>query len=301
MNNTKSAFVAIVGRPNVGKSTLLNTIIGEKVAIVSSKPQTTRNRITGILTRGETQMVFIDTPGIHKPRTKLSEYMVREIKEGVADVDVAILVTEPLGDIREAERDLMERLRATRTPAILAVNKIDTLDRKEQMMEKIQKFSEVFSFDHIVPISALERDGVNLLLDTVTVYAAEGPHFFDDDAFTDQPERVIVAEVIREKLLGNLREEIPHGVAVEIEQMRERGSGEKEIIDLSAVIYCEKTSHKGMIIGKHGAMLKKVASEARSDIEHFLGVQVNLQCWVKVKEDWRNREGMLREIGFRQQ
>lgn len=295
--NTKSAFVAIVGRPNVGKSTLLNAFIGEKIAIVSAKPQTTRNRITGILTQDETQLVFIDTPGVHKPRTKLSEYMVREIREGVADVDVALLMTEPAGEIREAEHELAERLRVTKTPAILVLNKIDTLERKELMMEKIQKFSELYAFDHVIPISARERDGVDLLLQTALGYAVDGPHFFDSDMVTDQPERVIAAEIVREKLLNNLREEIPHGVAVGVEAMKERA--EQDMVDLSVVIYCEKSSHKGMIIGKNGAMLKKVASEARAEIEHFLGVKVNLQCWVKVKEDWRNREGMMRQFGFR--
>lgn len=299
MENTKSAFVAIVGRPNAGKSTLLNTIIGEKVAIVSAKPQTTRNRITGILTRGETQLVFIDTPGVHKPRTKLSEYMVREIREGVADVDVAVVVTEPGGDIRQAELELLEGLRARKTPAVLALNKIDALERKELMMEKIQKFSGLFDFDEIIPISALTGDGVDILLEKVLGYAQPGPHFFDDDAFTDQPERVIVAEMIREKLLANMRDEIPHGVAVGIEQMKERRKDDKDLVDLSAVIYCERSSHKGMIIGKNGAMLKRVASQARAEIEDFLGCQINLQCWVKVKEDWRNREGMMRQFGFR--
>lgn len=297
MNNTKSAFVAIVGRPNVGKSSLLNAFVGEKVAIVSPKPQTTRNRITGVLTRAETQLVFIDTPGIHKPRTKLSEYMVREIREGVSDVDVAVVVTEPAGDIRQAELELIESIAQRKTRAILALNKIDTLERKELMMEKIQKFSQLYGFDHIFPISALHRDGVDELLDTVFSYAGNGPHYFEDDAYTDQPERVIVAEMIREKLLNNLREEIPHGVAVGIEDLKERP--EQNIVDLSAVIYCEKNSHKGMIIGKGGAMLKKVASEARAEIERFLGVKVNLQVWVKVKEDWRNKEGMMRQFGFR--
>lgn len=297
MNNTKSAFVAIVGRPNVGKSSLLNAFVGEKVAIVTPKPQTTRNRITGVLTRSETQLVFIDTPGIHKPRTKLSEYMVKEIREGVSDVDVAILVTEPAGEIRQAELELVEGFRQRRQKAILTLNKIDTLERKELMMEKIQKFSALCDFEHVFPISALRRDGVDELLDTVFGYAQDGPHYFEDDTYTDQPERVIVAEMIREKLLNNLREEIPHGVAVGIEAMKERP--EQDIVDLNAVIYCEKASHKGMIIGKGGAMLKKVASQARAEIEHFLGVKVNLQVWVKVKEDWRNREGMMRQFGFR--
>lgn len=295
--NTKSAFVAIVGRPNVGKSSLLNIFVGEKVAIVTPKPQTTRTRITGVLTRGEIQLVFIDTPGIHMPKTKLSEYMVRQIRESVADVDVAVLVTEPLGEIHKTELDLIESFKAKKIPALLAVNKIDTLERKESMMEKIEKFSRLFAFDQIVPVSVVKNDGVAILLDLIESYATEGPHYFDDDAFTDQPERVIAAEIIREKILNNMREEIPHGTAVGIESMKERPDG--LIIDMQAVIYCEKESHKAMIIGKQGGTLKKIASQARVEIERFLDVKINLQCWVKVKEDWRNRDGQLREFGFK--
>lgn len=295
--NTKSAFVAIVGRPNVGKSSLLNRFVGEKVAIVTAKPQTTRTRITGVLTQAETQLVFIDTPGIHKPKTKLSEYMVKQVRQSVADVDVAILVTEPTGPIHSTERELLESFADRKIPALLVVNKIDTLDRKEQMMEKIQKFAELFAFEQVIPASAVTGDGVALILEKLHAYAVPGPHFFDDDAFTDQPERVIVAEIIREKLLNNMRDEIPHGVAVGIEQMKERP--EKNIIDIQAIIYCEKDSHKGMIIGKKGAMLKLIATQARTGIEAFLDVKVNLQTWVKVKDDWRNREGLMREFGFK--
>lgn len=294
--NTKSAFAAIVGKPNVGKSSLLNLFVGEKVAIVSPKPQTTRTRITGVLTRDETQLVFIDTPGIHSPRTKLSEYMVREIKQSVADVDIAVLVTDTVGEIRTAELDLIESFKVRKIPAILAVNKIDTLERKELMMQKITEFSRLFEFDQIVPISVLKRDGTDILLDLIMKYASDGPHYFDDDAYTDQPERVIVAEIIREKILQNMHDEIPHGTAVGIEQMKERESS--NIIDIRATIYCEKDSHKAMIIGKNGASLKKIGTQARISIEDFLGVKVNLQCWVKVKEDWRNRAGQLREFGF---
>lgn len=299
MNPTKSAFVAIVGRPNVGKSTLLNAFIGEKVAIVSPKPQTTRNRITGILTRDETQMVFIDTPGIHKPHTKLSEYMEQEIRVGIADVELAILVSEAGGQIQQTERDLLERLQRQRIPALLALNKIDALQRKEDMMATITQFSEAFPFDQIVPISALQGDGVDVLLDYAFGYAKEGPHFFESDSFTDQPERVIVSELIRERLLYHLRDELPHGVAVGIESMQERTDSRGGLVDIHAVIYCERSTHKGMIIGKGGAMLKRIASEARRNIELFLGIKVNLQCWVKVKEDWRNHDGMLRQLGFR--
>lgn len=292
----KSAFVAIVGLPNVGKSSLLNAIVGEKVAIVTQKPQTTRTRITGILTRAETQLVFIDTPGIHKPRTRLGEHMVKQVRESVADVDAAVLVTEPLGEIRESERSLIERIAQHRLPAILAVNKIDTLQNKAVMMEKIRRFSELHRFDEIVPISVLQRDGLDILLEKLCAYAVSGPHYFDDDAFTDQPERVLAAEMVREKLLLEMREEIPHGTAVVVEEMKERA--DKELVDISVVIYCEKDSHKGMVIGRKGAMLKKVASAARADMEAFLGVPVNLKCWVKVKADWRNREGLLRNFGF---
>ena len=293
--NTKSAFVAIVGRPNVGKSSLLNAFVGEKVAIVSAKPQTTRTRITGVLTEEETQLIFIDTPGIHMPKTKLSNYMVKQIKESVADVDVAVLVCEPTGPIAKTEEELIESFKVRKIPAILAVNKIDSLPRKELMMEKLEAFSKLFSFAEIVPISVHRRDGLDILLEKVRSFAIEGPHYFDDDAYTDQPERTIVSEIIREKLLENLRDELPHGIAVGIDSMKERDSG---LMDIQAVIYCERDSHKGMVIGKQGAMLKKIATNARLDIERFLDCKVNLQCWVRVKDDWRNREGMIRELGF---
>ncbi len=297
MEKTVSAFVAIVGRPNVGKSSLLNRFVGEKVAIVSPKPQTTRTRITGVLTKKNAQFVFIDTPGLHQPKTKLSEFMVKQVKDSVADVDVAVLVTDPLGKIHPMEEDLMDRFRERRIPAILAINKIDTLAQKDVMMEKINAFSKQFPFDAIVPISALTGDGVEELLDELSPHAKEGPHYFPDDALTDQPEQVIVSEIIREKLLNNLNEEIPHGTAVFIEQMRERKG--RDLLDIHAVIYCERDSHKGIVIGKQGTMLKKVASQARAEIESFLGIKVNLQCWVKVKEDWRNRIGVIRDLGFR--
>lgn len=293
---TRSAFVAIVGRPNVGKSTLLNALVGEKVAIVTPKPQTTRTRITGILTKGELQLVFIDTPGIHKPKTRLSEYMVRAVRESVAGVEAAVLVTEPEGEIHPTEKELVETLRIRRIPTILAVNKIDALPRKERMMEKMAAFSALFDFAELIPLSALTGDGLPLLLSALTAYAQPGPHFFEDDAFTDQPERVIAAELVREKVLLCMRDEVPHGVAVVAESMKERA--DKNLLDLEVVIYCERDSHKGMLIGKGGAMLKRIASLARADLEEFFGVQVNLQCWVKIKEDWRNREGSMRGLGF---
>ena len=296
MQETKTAFVAIVGRPNVGKSSLLNALIGEKVAIVSNKPQTTRTRITGVLTRENTQFVFIDTPGLHKPRTKLSEYMVKQVNESVADVDVAVLVVEPAGEIQKAEQELMASFQAQRIPAILAINKIDTLDLREKLMPRILAFSQAHPFEAVVPISALKGDGVDAVLDELEKFAAPSPFFFDEDTLTDQPERVIVAEIVREKLLKNMYDEIPHGVAVTVERMHERE--EQQLIDIEVQIYCEKERHQGMIIGKGGGMLKRVASQAREDIEHFLRCKVNLKCWVKVREDWRNRENVIRSFGF---
>ena len=294
--DTSSVFAAIVGRPNVGKSTLLNRLVGEKIAIVSDKPQTTRNRITGILTRDRLQYVFIDTPGLHKPRTKLSEFMVRQVGDSVGDVDVAVLVTEPTGEITPAEQELISNFRKLGLPAILAVNKIDALPKKDEMLGKLADFSEVFEFDEIIPISAKTGDGVDILMDALGRYASEGPHFFPDDAFTDQPERVIAAEIIREKLLLSLDKEVPHGTAVIIESMKEREDA--DILDIDAVICCENESHKGIIIGKKGAKLKEIATAARTDMEAFFGIRVNLQCWVKVREDWRNREGIMRNFGY---
>lgn len=294
--DTKSAFIAIVGRPNVGKSSLLNALVGEKVAAVSAKPQTTRTRITGILTKDKTQFVFIDTPGLHKPRTKLADFMVKQVGDSVSDVDLAVLVTEPKGEICAAEKELMQRFKDLHMPAILCVNKIDTLEHKEEMLEKIALFSKEFDFEQVVPISALQNDGIDILVSVLDGYAKPGPHYFADDSLTDQPERAIVAELIRERILVDLENEVPHGVAVSIESMKERK--DKDIVDIDAMIYCEKDSHKGIIIGKKGAMLKKIGTEARSSIERFLDCRVNLQCWVKVKEDWRNREGLLRNFGF---
>ena len=294
--DTKSAFIAIVGRPNVGKSSLLNALVGEKVAAVSAKPQTTRTRITGILTKDKTQFVFIDTPGLHKPRTKLADFMLKQAGDSVSDVDLAVLVTEPKGEICAAEKELMQRFKDLHMPAILCVNKIDTLEHKEEVLEKIALFSKEFDFEQVVPISALQNDGIDILVSVLDGYAKPGPHYFADDSLTDQPERAIVAELIRERILVDLENEVPHGVAVSIESMKERE--DKDIVDIDAMIYCEKDSHKGIIIGKKGAMLKKIGTEARSSIERFLDCRVNLQCWVKVKEDWRNREGLLRNFGF---
>ncbi len=293
---TKSAFVAIVGKPNVGKSSLLNLLVGEKIAIISDKPQTTRTRITGVLTEGEVQLVFIDTPGLHKPKNKLGDYMVKQVTDSVGDVDCAIFVTDPLGEVTEAEQQLIENIRQLHLPAILVINKIDTLTNKEDMVKKMVTISEMYPFEQVVPISVREKDGTDLLLSLIQEQAQEGPHFFPNDALTDQPEKVIAAEIIREKVLRNMRDEIPHGTAVVIERMRERP--DKEIMDIDATILCEKSSHKGMIIGKQGSMLKKIASQSREELENFLEVRVNLQCWVKVREDWRNSEFSIRDLGF---
>ena len=289
---SKSAFITIVGRPNVGKSSLMNALVGEKIAIVSPKPQTTRNRITGVLTRGETQLVFLDTPGVHHARTKLGDYMNRQATGSVADVDLAVFVTEANRPLNEAEKNLLAGFRGI--PAIAVVNKIDLLDAPEQMLTKIAELADAYSFDEIVPVSVLQNDGIDGLLEILLRYAEEGPHFFDDDAMTDQPERVIVAELIREKILRNMRDEIPHGTAVTIERMEDRG----RIVDIDATIYCERETHKGMLIGKKGEMLKRIGTQAREDAERFLGTKVNLQCWVKVKEDWRNREGLIKNFGY---
>lgn len=293
---SKSAFIAIVGKPNAGKSTLLNALVGEKVAIVSAKPQTTRTKITGVLTTGDIQYVFIDTPGLHRARTKLGEHMVKAVKDSVADVDAAILVVESAGEPAKAELELMETFRATKIPAILVINKIDTLQDKSALIGRIQKYADLYEFSQVIPISALTGDGVSILLDELQSYAKDGPHYFPDDAMTDQPERVIAAEIIREKILNYLYEEIPHGTAVTIEEMKQReNSG---ILDIQATIFCEGKSHKGMIIGKGGEMLKKIATDARIDMESFFDCKVNLQCWVKYKDDWRNKEGIIKSLGL---
>ena len=294
--NTKSAFVAIVGKPNVGKSSLLNTLLGEKIAIVSSKPQTTRTRITGVLTEDVYQWVFLDTPGFHKPKTKLSGHMNKVVTTSVADVDLALFVVEPMGKMTEEELSLVEQFQSRRLPAILVVNKIDLIT-KEQLLSRIAELSALYPFQAVVPISVAEGEGISVLMDELRAHTEEGPHFFPDDTLTDQPERAIAAEIIREKILRNMRDEIPHGTAVDIEKMREREEG--GILDIEATIYCERDSHKGMIIGKGGAMLKKIASEARADLEAFLDVKVNLKCWVKVRDDWRNSEKAIRQVGLR--
>ena len=293
--STRSVMITIAGRPNVGKSTLINHLVGEKIAIVSNKPQTTRNRICGVLTKGDTQLVFIDTPGFHKPRTKLGDYMVDVVRESVADVDLIMLIVEPIANIGPQEEALLEQIKASGAPAILVINKIDTVQDKEQLLSVIATYSERFDFDAVMPISAKFNDGVKALLDECAKYAEESPFFFPEDMTSDQPERQVIAEIIREKLLWNLEREIPHGTAVEITKFSERDNG---VIDVDATIYCEKASHKGIIIGKNGAMLKKISTAAREDCERFMGTKVFLQTWVKVKENWRDSDFLIRNFGY---
>ena len=292
----KSVMITIAGRPNVGKSTLINALVGEKIAIVSHKPQTTRNRICGIVNRGDTQLVLLDTPGFHKPRTRLGSYMVDVVRESVADVDAVLLLVEPIANLGPQEQGLIEQLREARIPAILVINKIDTVE-KEALLEVIALYSAQYDFAAIVPISAKNREGLEELLDECEKFGVEGPHLFPDDMITDQPERQIAAEIIREKLLWCLEREVPHGTAVEIERFSERDSG---ILDIDATIYCEKPSHKGIIIGKQGEMLKKISSMARTDCERFFGEKVYLQTWVKVKENWRDSARLIRNFGYDQ-
>ena len=292
--STKTAMITIAGRPNVGKSTLTNYLVGEKIAIVSNKPQTTRNRICGIVTRDETQFVFVDTPGYHRSRTKLGDYMVNVARESIADVDATILVVEPVANVGGQEEELIAKIKASKSPAILAINKIDTVE-KEELLAVIAAYSQYADFDAIIPISAKTGDGVEALLDICEKFAQESPFLFPDDMTTDQPERQVMAEIIREKLLWTLDKEIPHGTAVEITRFSERDSG---IIDIDATIYCEKASHKGIIIGKQGAMLKKISSMARADCEKFMGTKVFLTTWVKVKENWRDSDFLVRNFGY---
>ncbi len=292
----KSAIITIAGRPNVGKSTLLNALVGEKIAIVSNKPQTTRNRISAILNRGDTQFVFLDTPGFHKPRTKLGDYMVGVVNESVSDVDAVILIVEPIAGAGKQEQALIAQLHKQNAPALLVINKIDTVE-KDTLLEVIASYQGLYPFDACIPISAKRRDGLQELLQELDRYAVPGPQLFPDDMITDQPERQIVAEIIREKMLWNLEREIPHGTAVEITKFSERDDG---VIEIDATIYCEKASHKGIIIGKQGAMLKKISTMARHDCERFLGAKIYLQTWVKVKENWRDNPNLIRNFGYHQ-
>ncbi len=291
---SKTAMITICGRPNVGKSTLTNALAGEKIAIVSNKPQTTRNRTTAVCQRGETQFVFLDTPGFHKPRTRLGDYMVNVVRQSVADVDAVVLVVEPIASLGPQERELIASIKAANCPAVLAINKLDTVE-PEKLLAVIALYSEAYAFNAIVPISAKTGDGVEELLKELDKFAVESPALFPEGVTTDQPEKQVCAELIREKLLLNLEREVPHGTAVEITRFSERDDG---IIDLEATIYCEKASHKGIIIGKHGAMLKKIGEDARKDIEEFMGTKVFLQTWVKVKEKWRDSNSLLRNFGY---
>ncbi|MBQ8513995.1 MAG: GTPase Era [Ruminococcus sp.] len=294
---TKSVFVSIVGRTNAGKSSLLNAIVGEKIASVSSKPQTTRTRITGIKTVGDTQMVFMDTPGLHKPKNKLSTHMLNTAKSAVDDMDAVLFVVDcTVRDISDEETELLKSLMKAKSRVLLILNKIDLLPNKSELVSLITKLNAQYTFEAIIPISVLEKDGVSIVEEEVAKLASESPHFFPDDKFTDQPERVLAAEMIREKLLIALDKEVPHGIAVGIERMEERD--DKDLLDIDAVIYCERMSHKGIVIGKNGTMLKRVATAARNDLESFFQIQVNLKCWVKVKEDWRNKEGLIRNFGL---
>lgn len=293
---TKTAFIAIVGCPNVGKSSILNRLLGQKIAIVSDKPQTTRTKIMGVLTEGDTQLVFTDTPGFHRPRTKLGEKMVQAVSDSVSGVDACLFVVEPEGELRPAELELIEKFKKLKMPVILAINKVDTLPDKEVLMARILELSKTYDFEAVVPVSALRGINMDELLSEMKKLAEESVFFFPEDTLTDQPERVIAAEIIREKLLRNLDREIPHGVAVSIEKMRERE--DSDIMDIEAVIYCEKDSHKGIIIGKNGAMLKRISTRAREDMENFFQCHINLRCWVKVKEGWRNREGLIHNFGL---
>ncbi len=293
---TSSIFVALVGRPNVGKSSLTNHLVGEKVAIVTSKPQTTRTRITGIVTRGEVQYVFLDTPGIHRARTKLGQRMGKAAADSVAEVDAALMLFEPYGELNESEEQMVADLKAKKVPAIGVINKIDTLKNSQDFELRKKQLEQLGVFQTVVGISVKEDKHCEQLFELLQPYTVEGPHYFPEDAYTDMPEKALVAEILREKMLLNLRDEIPHGIAVTVERFKERT--DKDLIDIDVNIYCERKSHKGMVIGKGGQMLKKIATQARMDCEEFLGTKVNLQCWVKIKDDWRDNDFLLNNFGF---
>ena len=298
MNIEKTAMITVCGRPNVGKSSLTNARVGEKIAIVSRKPQTTRNRIYGVVNRGDTQYILLDTPGLHKARSRLGDYMVKVVRESLAQVEAALLLVEPIAHVGEPEKILLERIREEKLPCLLCINKIDTVEKKDDLLAVIAAYSEAYPFDAIIPISARTREGLDELMSELSKYASEGPQLFPDGMTTDQPDRQVVAEIVREKLLRNLDKEIPHGTAVEITRFIER---DDEVIEVDATIYCEKASHKGIIIGKNGAMLKKISTEARQDIERFMGTKVYLETWVKVKENWRDNMNYIRSFGYDEQ
>ena len=293
---TKTAFIAIVGCPNVGKSSLLNKMLGQKIAIVSSKPQTTRTKIMGVLTKDETQLVFTDTPGYHKPHNKLGEKMYKAVGDSIGGVDACLFVVESKGELKKGEAELLEKFRSLKVPVILAINKIDMLSDKEELLKRIIEFNSLYDFEAIVPVCAVSGEHIDELIEEMEKLAFESPHYFPDDTLTDQPERVLAAEIIREKILRLMDKEVPHGIAVSIEKMRERDNA--DILDIDATIYCERENHKGMVIGKKGAMLKKISTYARQDLEDFFQIKVNLKTWVKVKEDWRNREGLIHNFGL---
>lgn len=293
--NFKSGFVTLIGRPNVGKSTLMNRLIGQKIAITSNKPQTTRNRIQTVYTSEEGQIVFVDTPGIHKAKNKLGEYMVNVAERTLSEVDVVLWLVEPSTFIGAGERHIAEQLGKVKTPVILVINKIDTV-KKEEILKFIDAYKDICEFAEIIPCSALKGENTGEIIQTIMKYLPCGPQFYDEDTITDQPERQIVAELIREKALRLLDEEIPHGIAVSIEQMKTRRHG--HIVDIDATIICERDSHKGIIIGKQGAMLKKIGTQAREEIENLLDMKVNLQLWVKVKKDWRDSDFLIRNFGY---
>ena len=293
---TKNAFIAITGRANAGKSSLTNLLVGEKISIVSEKPQTTRNRINGVLTKGDTQYVFMDTPGMHKPKTKLSEHMVKSIRQSVDDVDCAILMADVTKKISSIEQDLIRSFASHGTAVVLLLNKVDLLKDKSEILKIIQQYSELYDFEEIIPISVKNRINTDQIMPVLERFAVEGEHFFPDDIATDRTERFMCSEIVREKILRVMQ--IPHGVAVDVEKFKSRMKGDTEIIDISVVIICEKESHKGMIIGKGGERLKQIGTMAREDMEDLLQAKVNLQCFVKVKEDWRNRERVISDLGM---
>lgn len=297
--SSRSAFVVLVGRPNVGKSSLLNRLVGRKVAIVSDKPQTTRNRVMGVVTRDTLQLVFLDTPGAHRPRTRLGDFMVKSIGEAVSGVDAGVLVVTPDAPVSEADRNLLAQFRRQKLPVVLVINKIDLLTDKLPLLTCMDMWRNEYDFTAILPLSAMSGEGCDELVEELSAFAFESPHFFPDDAVSDQPERVLASELIREQMLLLLQQEIPHGIAVVVEKMEEsvteRGA---DILDIDATIYCERDTHKGIVIGKRGTMLKEIASRAREEMERLFGIKVNLQCWVKVKEDWRNRQGLLNNFGY---
>ena len=298
-NITKTAMITVCGRPNVGKSSLTNALVGEKIAIVSNKPQTTRNRIYGVVNRGDTQFVLLDTPGLHKPRSRLGDYMVKVVRESLADVEAALLLVEPIAHVGEPEKVLLQRIAEEKIPAVLSINKIDTVEKKDDLLAVIAAYSETgAAFDAIIPISARTGDGLEELMAQLAKYAQKGPQLFPDGMTTDQPDAQVCAEIVREKMLRCLDKEIPHGTAVEVTRFTERDSG---IIDLDVTIYCEKASHKGIIIGKHGDMIKRISTLARKDIERFMGTQVYMETWVKVKENWRDNVNFIRSQGYNEQ